>query len=106
MRLNFSQVMKDIDGSDVRELKDNGLQTITLGIVAARALNIPTEANSRESGENKVMGYVLGIKTYQGGEVDLTIDEAAYLKRKLGEFPFPVLAGQALIALEAATKVI
>ena len=97
MKINVSEVLTTIDK---KPLKVDGAD-MTLKDACIRALfALSNEDMKRQSGQEKMDRYTLGLKINKGGEVDLTVDEAAKVKGLIGETFGPVVVGPAWLLLE------
>lgn len=92
MKLNFNQSIKALGGEPLKDKDENGvLVDIMLKIVVVNALLAPIE---KETGIKKFERSELAAKVYNAeGEADLTIDEVALIKKRIGEHYGPILVG-------------
>jgi hypothetical protein len=81
MTIDFSQVPKALDGTDFTE---NG-KPVTLFYLASNAL-LSDPSKSDRGYEQKKAIYALAEKISKGPYVDVTDDELALIKIKVGEF--------------------
>lgn len=106
MLFSASKQLKTIKGET---LKNEQGQPMTLGDVAVSALlanHVGEDGQpERTSGEEKFKRYRLALKL-DGcvGDADITIDEAAKLKKLVAAAYAPIVVGQFFDALEAAPK--
>ena len=85
MNVDFSACMKNMDGS---EAKIDGA-SMTLGVVAALALNTPGSSNSVQRG-------VLAMRLYGAqGDVEITPEEASLIRDGLSSVWPPIIVAQA-----------
>lgn len=98
MKINFSQNIRNIDGS---ELQDSP----TLKDIAIQALITPTEGDNQMMPQTKFSHGLLAQKIAIGGDiVEVTVEEVATLKDRIGKgFP-PLVVLYAWQAFEAATN--
>jgi hypothetical protein len=77
----------------------------TLGIVAMRALLAPYQGEENLSGEDKFKRFALAMKIKGGGEVPLSAEDTALLKKLIGKLYTPLVVGRAFPLLDPAEKV-
>jgi hypothetical protein len=101
MKINFTQPLKTLDGT---ELKIEGKTRTTAQAVMDSLLFIfQDEANL--PGEEKVKRYKLANRIYQSKcETDLTIEEAALIKKLTGKLFGPLIVGQIWSILEGLNQ--
>lgn len=75
--------------------------TVTLGILAARALNQPDEDG--KTPENIVHRGMLARKLSKGGQQELDAADIVLLRRMLAKFP-PIIAAQAVELIGGSPK--
>ena len=98
MKIEFNRELKTLDGESMK-MNDKPL---TLRSASVEALLIPKQG---DSGTDKAKSYALAMKIHQSnGQVDLTIDEAAELKKRIGENMTPLVVGQAWEMLDPKIK--
>lgn len=95
MKVDFSQAFVDLDGNPIVD----GGKPVTLGMMAAQAL-LAADPNTPESGEDKARAYDVATRLYRGGEVDITVEDAALIKKKVGQHMTAIVVGQAYRMLE------
>lgn len=84
MKVDFGQEIIGLDGEAIRD--EAG--PLTLGRVAAAALNVPSENHALERG-------MLAIKVYMGGAADITPEESAMIREALPKAWVPVIVARA-----------
>jgi hypothetical protein len=94
MKIDFDSTINDLTGKPVviAETKD----TLTLKSVCLNALmsQFPDEAHL--PGEKKVERLALAMRIHEGGELEMTPEDAAELKRLIGKaFWHPLTVGRA-----------
>jgi hypothetical protein len=94
MKRNFDAPILNLDGvpfADVKTLKDAALLTFQQGV----------EGDDKLSGQQRVDLFLIAHKIAKGGIVDLTAEEVATLKVRIGKLPSIVLVGRAWPLLDA-----
>lgn len=83
MRIILTDTIKDFKGEPV--MITEGMP-FTVRDAFMQALNQPTpdEQAGGQGAETKAKIFAMGIKMFQGKEVDLTVDEAALIKERAG----------------------
>lgn len=81
MKINFDSVLKHISGEN---LKTNG-EDLTLKGASIEALIAIAESDRNATGEDKFKRYEIAMKVNAGGEVELTPEEVAVIKKRVGE---------------------
>lgn len=92
MKLDFNAILVGLDG---KPMLGKDKTEATLKEVAVEALMAVTENDRGASGEDKFKNYELAAKVYAGGEIEITPEQAALLKRRIGECYGPVVVGPA-----------
>ena len=85
-------VVKDESGKPVMELVD-----VTLNKLAANALLHPAKD---DKGEDKARKYLLAVKCYAAGEIDLTPEEIVEIKACISLAYPPIVVGQSWAILD------
>ncbi len=85
-------VVKDESGKPVVELVD-----VTLNRLAANALLHP---DKEDKGEDKARKYLLAVKIYGVGEIDLTAEEIVEIKERISAAYPSIVVGQAWAILD------
>lgn len=94
MKINFSAELKTLDGQTIKETTADDSKPATLAVFAVNALNAQLEEEKNLDGAEKFKRYQLAAKVYNGGEVELTSDEAAKIKGLIGKIYPPLIVGQ------------
>ena len=84
MKINFSQKLKNLDGSVSDEAP-------TLGAIAVRALVETLEGDQKATGEDKFKRAVLAQKVHDAGEIDISVEEVSKIKSRIGQAFPPVI---------------
>lgn len=92
MKIDVTQGLKNYDGKDIYLDSDNKVKA-TLREVLVAAANTETKGKPMTA-ENKAKAYQLSQKMYKDNDVNLTIDDMAFLKERVYEIFRPVVAGQ------------
>ena len=107
MKIDFDQVMKTVTGEPITVPNDEDKpeETLLLKTVCVNAIffirpALPGEKPEEVKGEDKVKQYQLALKVQEGGEQDITAEEAAWLKKKVNDLYGILIAGQALMMLD------
>jgi hypothetical protein len=95
VKVNFSQVLIDLEGSPI---VDNG-KPVTLGAITAQAL-LAADPNTPESGDDKARAYDIATRVYRAGEVEVSVEDVALMKKKIGQFMTAIVVGQTFRMLE------
>lgn len=91
MKIDCTTVIKNIDSTDA---KDEAGRPLTLGVVAALALNRPEGADPIRRG-------MLAMRMYGAGkDFDLSPEDAALIREGLAAMWTPIVAAQAHALLE------
>lgn len=98
MKIDFSQAMKNFDGS---EAEHEGAP-LTLGIVCAHALNVRAEQG--EKAEDMSGNGMLALHIYNGGEVSITAKQITITQEKLGKLWPAAIQHQAYVMLEPSDE--
>ncbi|GGH36401.1 hypothetical protein SAMN05444007_108259 [Cribrihabitans marinus] len=89
MKIDFSRTMTDFEGQPVQ----NGQQPLTLGVVAARALN--ATGDPRSSPDDALARGMLAFKVYGQTEADVTPEDLALIRKMLPVAWAPMIVAQA-----------
>lgn len=89
MNVKVDRPFTELDGTTIKE----GGKEVTLKIAAIRALLSPQEKISEEE---KIKRFNLSRRVYAGGEIDLTTDECALIKKCIhAVFDSPLIYAEA-----------
>ena len=92
MKIDFKQHLKNLDGDILKE----GDKELTLGMVSVGALLAPEEVDGNE----KLIRFELAQKIHKGECQELSVEEAALIKKLIAK-PFTTLVvGQSLKMLD------
>lgn len=100
MRIDTRATIKNYDGKD---LTDEKQKPLTLRDVFAIALNAQLP-NETIPAEQKAKIYGLSVKLYQQHDVNLTVDEAALIKERVGQVYGPLIFGRVSDVLDRPEK--
>lgn len=88
MKVNFAATIDDlITGKPHKQ----GADDLTLGVIAIEAL-LAVEPKESVSGEDKLARYELAKKV-KAGATEITPEEAALIKKRIGHFYGPAVVG-------------
>ncbi len=95
MKIDFDATLKTLDGEEIK----NGDKVVNLKTITVDALLNP---NGKEQPKPmvKVERFKLAQKIHEGGEIDITVENAAMIKKLIGEGYAPLVVGQAYEILE------
>ncbi|MBE3139512.1 MAG: hypothetical protein IMZ53_02910 [Thermoplasmata archaeon] len=96
MKIDFSKILCNIDGTQMQEAKDKPL---TLDKVCVNAILSEMQGETA-SGVEKVERFKLAKKICGASEIDITIEEAAQIKERVGKLYLPLIVGQIFEILE------
>jgi hypothetical protein len=94
MKINFDSELKSIKG----EVLKNGEAAFTLKDASIEAL-VAMSQDDRSDGTEKFKRYQLAVKVNAGGEIEITPEESAMLKDRIGRLYGPVVIGPAFVLL-------
>ena len=101
MKVDFSQELIDIDGTPIEApehlAKKQKIVTLRLAAIEALLHFDPTKDNT---GTNKYRCWKLAKMIHRNGPVEVPIEDAAFLKEKIGAFWSPNVVGAAFDAFE------
>jgi hypothetical protein len=91
MKLNVTEVLKNINGDDLIEPdKEGNVQNVTLRVVLVNALMILVE---KDTGVMKAEKYGLALEIQRNDEVEITAEQASTLKEAVGKPYGPAVVG-------------
>ena len=96
MRIKLNQTIK---GYDNKELLDQDNKPSVLRDVFAIAINSQTR-DEILTAEQKAKIYQLSVKLYSDNEVELTLDDRAFIKERAGKIWTPLIYGRICEILE------
>jgi hypothetical protein len=88
MKRDFNAQILNLEGlpfSDVKTLRDAALLTFQQGV----------EGDEKLTGQQRVDLFILADKIVKGGVVDVTAEDVATLKARIGKLPSIILVGRA-----------
>ena len=96
MKIDFSAVIKDLDGDAVKD----GEKDATLGRVACTALLASYGDEQHLPAEDKIKRFRLAEVAARGGEQEVKIDDVALVKTLIGKAFAPLVVGRAYDIIE------
>jgi hypothetical protein len=99
MKVDFGKKLITLDGSIVRK-SPNSDDPATLREISIESLMTMADDEKNLSGDDKVKRYYLALKIKDAQEIDITVEEAALLKKLIGRAYGPLIVGQAWEMLE------
>jgi hypothetical protein len=104
MQIDFSQALTNLDGTPLAQANLEGGQPIpiTLRLTATEALCRPTDERGM-TGAQKFERFSLALRINQGDPVELTPEEVATIKQRIGETMPPIIVGRAYQLLDPPT---
>lgn len=107
MKLDVTQVLKDYQNKPIfkSEMEKGEMvkteEKLTLRDVISIAINAtPANRNKPMTAEEKNKAYQISIKIWSEKEVDLTIDQLAFIKKRVVDVYNPLVAGRVSDILE------
>ena len=106
MKINFDQVLKELDGSNITELKnprtatrekpegDGAFIPVTLKALCVRAITTPLQTDANISGEDAFKRLELARKINAGGEQELDPADAVLIRDRAAKLFSIVASGQ------------
>lgn len=123
MKVKTTEVLTSLQGEPLREMEaydnekfisseetpnENPTHTrrkeITLRDVCVAALTSGFEGEARMTAPVKLELYLLSVKIFQNDEVDLTVEEIALVKKRIGIICPPLIVGRAYELLEKTNE--
>lgn len=101
VEINFSTVLVDTEN---QPLKDGDGKPLTLGRAAMLALMSPYPDDSNASADEKLKRGELALRVYQAIKLNLTVEEAAMVKKYIGKLYPPLVIVRALPLLEGGGR--
>ena len=98
MKLDLDAVIKDIDEKPIKKDKDEKTE-LTLKDVCINSLLAMLETDKGSDGTKKVSLFSLAMKL-QGGDGDVTVEEMATIKERIGKMYMTVIVGRAYALIE------
>lgn len=99
MKINFTQVINNLDGTPLKNEKNEDL---TLGMVCKNALLMSFPDEQSLTGEEKLKRYDMAVLIHAAKDdtLDLTAERVAEIKKLVAKFYGPLVVGQAWKMLE------
>jgi len=94
MKIKLNAVLKDIDGKTPLKIQNRAM---SVKDVCIQAILTP---GKDEKPERKYKNYEIFRKLDEAEEVDLSVEDISYLKKKVGELFPPLIMGQVWDILE------
>ncbi len=99
MKIKVIQALKDYEGKDI--LQQDSKDKLDLRTVISTAINAtPMPPAKQISAEEKNKAYQISLKVWAKKEVDLTVDQLAFIKEKVGIVYNPLVYGRVCDILE------
>lgn len=100
MKIQFNQILKDLDGENMQEATPKGNKDLTLKSACVNALFVELQ-DERTSGKDKLERYALALKIHNSNdEVELKVEEFALLKNRVGKLYLPLIVGRVYEIIE------
>ena len=103
MKVDFDAVIKDLDGvpmSDARTAAGDG-RLLTLKTVCVNGL-LATETDKNIPGQQKLARFRLAEQINAGGEQNLSAEDVALIKERVGAFYVTLVVGRAFGLLDGS----
>lgn len=100
MLINFDTVMKNLNGSEITE---NDKPVAMKDFVVNALLSIQGEPNL--AAQEKFERGLLATKVYDGGDLELTVEEIATVKKTIGLYYPPLIVAQIYKHIESDAPV-
>lgn len=97
MKVDFSTPIRDFKGNDVKE-RDGSV--VTLASIATQALSATYDDEKNLKADDKYKRFKIAILVCDGGEVELSVEHVAELKKLIGKGFGPLVVGRAYEALD------
>lgn len=97
MKVNVTQPITDLDGKPLSE-------DATLRRTCLQVLMNALDGDEKMPGDEKAKLFALGLKIHDEDEPDLTVDEWAKIKNRIGRGYGPAIVGRAYAMIEAGVK--
>lgn len=96
MKVDFSKPILSMKNEPIME---DG-KPVTLSTICSSALLAPYEDEKNLDGGEKVKRFKLASQVYDGGEQEITVEDAALLKKLVAKAYTPLIVGRAYALLE------
>lgn len=102
--IDFTQVLKGVDGKPLQSTDPKITTGLTLGEVSVAALVTILEEDKGANGETKFKLDELARKVYGKKQVHLTVEDLATIKARIGKAYGPLVVGPAWRLLDPEVK--
>ena len=99
MIIDVTREFKMLDGTVIKNAQGN---VYLLRMACADSLLNPATKDENLGAEDKVKYFTLAMKIYKNNKPDLTIEELALLKKRIGVYSSVLIVGQAFEMLDNA----
>ena len=100
MKIDVTQVLKDYENKPIFRSETNergrivqSKEKLTLRWVISTAVNTSTQGKPMTA-EQKNKAYQISLKVWKDKEVNLTVDDLAFIKKQVGEIYTPLVFGR------------
>ena len=100
MKLELDAVIKNIDETPIKVDTDKE-KILTLKDVCINSLLAMFDEEKHDDGTKKVSRFTLAMKL-QGGDGDVTVEEMATIKERIGKMYMTVIVGRAYALIEGS----
>lgn len=90
MKIDFSQPILDLDDKEVG---------LTLGGAAIQAMMTPTKEDDTMPASEKVRLFEISLKIKGAAEIDIPVEDIAFIKGRIGKLFAPLVVGRAFAML-------
>ena len=94
MRINFDEVLKELDGSEITEKVKDVESQVTLKTICVRALTTPLQADANLTGEDAFKRLELARKINKGGEQEIEPAQAVLITDRAAKMFGIMVSGQ------------
>jgi len=101
MKIDFSQILKNIEGKELKEKKEDSKEDIPiiLSKICVEAL-MATLQDEKSNGEEKLKRYNLAEKIHKAQELEIATEDIVLLKKRVGDVYPTIIVGPAFRMLE------
>ena len=92
MKVNLDQALVDFEGDPIKDNKD---QDWTLKQAVVNALSTPLEDDKNMTADKAVSRWKLALRLHDGGEQELSPEEATEIRNRLPKCYAVMISGQA-----------
>ncbi|MER9000000.1 hypothetical protein NKJ52_20620 [Mesorhizobium australicum] len=90
MKIDFSQPILDLENAETG---------LTLGTAAIQAMMTPTREDENMQASEKLRLYELSLKIKANGNVDMVVEDVAFIRARIGKVFSPLVVGRAFAML-------